>query len=307
MLWSLGAYLAVSMAAGLGMAYLLTRPLRRLQKLARQVVQDPNSQSLQLDTPIEEVSELAADLQRMREGLVAASRRLQHRERLETVGTLAGGMAHEFNNALVPILLLTELSLREARLPERTRSDLQTVLVAGRQARALVRQILTFSRELEEAELAPVDLAAVVHETLRMFRPMLEPGVELSSSLQPGCPTVLADRTLAQQLLLNLCTNAHQALRGRGGRIAIVLARAGREAGTGECVELAVHDNGEGMDEAMMARIFEPFYTTRSVGEGTGLGLSVVHGIAKGFNASVHVESRAGMGSIFRVQFPLAE
>ena len=150
MLWSLGAYLAVSMAAGLGMAYLLTRPLRRLQKLARQVVQDPNSQSLQLDTPIEEVSELAADLQRMREGLVAASRRLQHRERLETVGTLAGGMAHEFNNALVPILLLTELSLREARLPERTRSDLQTVLVAGRQARALVRQILTFSRELEE-------------------------------------------------------------------------------------------------------------------------------------------------------------
>jgi signal transduction histidine kinase len=305
-LWSMAAYLAVSLAAGLGLGYLLTRPLRRLQRLARQVVQDPNSQSLQLDTPIEEVSELAADLQRMREGLVAASRRLQHRERLETVGTLAGGMAHEFNNALVPILLLSELALREKSLPERTRADLQTVLAAGRQARTLVRQILTFSRELGETQLETVDLSEVVQATLRMFRPTVASNVEVATSLQPGCPPVLADRTLAQQLLLNLCTNAHQALRGRGGRIVIALDRARDQAGEGERIELAVHDTGEGIDEATLAHIFEPFYTTRGVGEGTGLGLSVVHGIARGFNATVQVESRPGIGSIFRVLFPPA-
>ncbi len=325
MLWMLGLYLGLLTLMGLGLGYVMTRPLRRLQRLAREVADDPDSQSLQLDSPVTEVAGLAADLQRMREALVAASvglraqisareaaeqgsalleRRLQHRERLETVGTLAGGMAHEINNALVPITLLTELALRDASLAERARADLQTVLAAARQARTLVRQILTFSRTMDDNQLVRVDLGEVVHEALKLFRPLASRNVELDVRL-PGRPAfVMADRPLLVQLVMNLCTNAYQALPRGTGRIGIEVREA---AGEGGQVMLEVSDNGRGMDEATMARVFEPFYTTRPVGEGTGLGLSVVHGIVRGFNARIDVDSQPGSGSRFRILFPAAE
>ena len=312
MLYGLGAYLGVSTLAGLALGYLITRPLRRLQRIAREVVGDPNSQSLIVGTAIEEVSDLATDLQHMRESLVAASRRLQHRERLETVGTLAGGIAHEFNNVLVPIILLTERSLKGQAGGNVDSGDLEIVLAAAQRARVLVRQILTFSRELEVMALGSVDLPDVVAEAMGLFRPLIAPGVHLDVSLPDACPTVMADRSLVVQLVMNLCTNAYQALRGGVGTVAVGVAPrtvvAGELAGidAGGYVELLVRDSGEGMDAEVTARIFEPFFTTRPVGKGTGLGLSVVHGIVQGFGAKILVESAPGAGSTFRVLFPLA-
>jgi signal transduction histidine kinase len=325
MLWPLGLYLGLLTLAGLGLGYLMTQPLRRLQRLARQVADNPDSQSLHLDTPVEEVAELAIDLQRMREALVAASehlraqigareaaeqgralleRRLQHRERLETVGTLAGGIAHEINNALVPITLLTELALRETALPERSRGDLQTVLAAARQARNLVQKILTFSRSLDDARPVPVDLGDAVRDALKMFQPLASRNVDIDVDIAEHCPPVMADRALLVQVVMNLCTNAYQSLPQGEGRISIRVHGCAQQAAGDERVALAVSDTGQGMDEATMARVFEPFYTTRSVGAGTGLGLSVVHGIVQGFGASIEIESRLGQGSTFRVLFP---
>jgi signal transduction histidine kinase len=328
MLWLLGLYLGLLTLMGLGLGYLMTRPLRRLQILAREVADNPDSQSLQLASPVAEVAGLAADLQRMREALVEASeglraqisareaaeqgramleRRLQHRERLETVGTLAGGIAHEINNALVPITLLTELALRDAGLQERARGDLQTVLSAARQARTLVRQILTFSRTLDDTQLVRVDLGAVVHEALKLFRPLASRNVELIVHLPDQPVFVMADRPLLVQLVMNLCTNAYQALPKGSGRISLeVGSQAGEVAGTPALGVLQVTDNGRGMDEATVARVFEPFYTTRPVGEGTGLGLSVVHGIVRGFSGRIEVVSQPGSGSSFRILFPAA-
>lgn len=328
MLWLLGLYLGLLTLAGLGLGYWMTRPLRRLQRLARQVADNPDSQSLQFDTPVEEVAELAVDLQRMREALVAASerlrgqiaaretaelgralleRRLQHRERIETVGTLAGGIAHEINNALVPITLLTELALREAAVPEPTRGDLQTVLSAARQARNLVRQILTFSRSFDQARPVLVDLPEAVQEALRLFRPLTSPNVEIDVQLPGRCAPVLADHALIVQLVMNLCTNAYQALPHDAGRVGVrVFEREAGEAEPAGSVVLEVSDTGQGMDKDTMARAFEPFYTTRAIGQGTGLGLAVVHGIVQGFGASILIESQVGRGSTFRVQFPPA-
>jgi signal transduction histidine kinase len=327
LLWPLGLYLGLLTLAGLGLGYLTTHPLRRLQRLARQVADNPDSQSLRLDTPVEEVAELAIDLQRMREALVAASvhlraqisareaaeqgralleRRLQHRERLETVGTLAGGIAHEINNALVPITLLTELSLRDAALPEQARGDLQTVLAAARQARTLVQKILTFSRSLDDARPVPVDLGEAVHDALKLFRPLTSRSIDILVEVMPGCPQVMADRALLVQLVMNLCTNAYQSLPHGEGSINVRVLAGPQQGAAVAGVVLEVSDTGEGMDEARMARVFEPFYTTRKVGEGTGLGLSVVHGIVQGFGARIEIESRLGLGSTFRVLFPPA-
>ncbi len=325
MLWTLGAYLGLSMIGALVLGYVLSRPLRQLQRAAREIATGSLTQTLRMQTPVGEISDLAEDLHRMRDELVGTSerlrvqmqarelaernraqleQRLQHRERLETVGTLAGGIAHEFNNTLVPIILLTELALKVQPAESTTRADLQTVLAAARRAGGLVRQILTFSRELDSLKLEPVDLRDVVREALRLFKPLISPNTQLTVQLAADCPPVIADQGLAVQLVMNLCTNAYQALPGGAGEVAVSVAEVRGEAGPQ--VELQVRDTGQGMDAATAARVFAPFFTTREVGEGTGLGLSVVHGIVQSFGATISVHSELGKGSTFQVLFPLA-
>jgi signal transduction histidine kinase len=323
MLWTLGAFLGLSLAGALALGFALTQPVRRLQQAARHIATGSLTQSLRLQTPVLEINELGEDLQRMRDELVGASERLrdqiqarevaeqgraqlelqlQHRERLQTVGTLAGGIAHEFNNALVPIILLTELALKNQAPDTAIRNDLETVLSAARRARGLVKKILTFSRELDSLHLEPTDLRRVVREALELFKPLISPNVQLREVYAEQCPLVLADRGLTTQLVMNLCTNAYQAMRGNAGVVTLAVSQTAGSAGSQ--VELTVSDTGEGMDSATAARIFVPFFTTRPVGEGTGLGLSVVHGIVQSFGASISVESAPGAGSTFRVVFP---
>ncbi|MGB6355746.1 MAG: ATP-binding protein, partial [Steroidobacteraceae bacterium] len=235
-------------------------------------------------------------------------KQLRHRQRLETVGTLASGIAHEINNVLVPIILFTDTALQDLPRSGAPRANLERVLAAARRARDIVKKILTFSRELGDAKLAMIDLREVVAEALHLYSVLAPPTIEIRTEIDDALPLVRADATLATQLLINLCTNAYQAMEGAGGMLTIGLRHQVHTDDAGTLrprVELWVRDTGRGMDSAMVERIFEPFFTTRSVGQGAGLGLSVVHGIVESFGASIAVESKVGVGTTFRIFFPV--
>ena len=237
-------------------------------------------------------------------------KQLRHRQRLETVGTLAGGIAHEFNNVLVPIILFTEMALQDLPGSSASRSDLERVLASAQRAKDVVKKILTFSRELGDVNLAPIDLRTVITDGLHLFSALAPPSIEIRTEIGDDIAPVRADATLAVHLVINLCTNAYQAMQGTQGVLTIGLRNHGAPqaaGGTGARVEFWVSDTGHGMDPATAERIFEPFFTTRSVGVGTGLGLSVVHGIVESFGANIVVETEPGKGSTFRIYFPAVQ
>ena len=234
-------------------------------------------------------------------------KQLRHRQRLETVGTLASGIAHEINNVLVPIILFTDTVLHDLTLSSESRVDLERVLAAARRAKDVVKKILTFSRELDDAKLALIDLRGVVTEGLNLFSALAPPSVEIRTDIDDAIPLVKADATLALHLVINLCTNAYQAMEGVEGVLTVGLRyrEKGDEVSAMQPrVEFWVSDTGHGMDPVIVERIFEPFFTTRSVGQGTGLGLSVVHGIVDSFGGSIAVETQIGAGTTFRIFFP---
>jgi signal transduction histidine kinase len=328
MLWLLASYLSVAVGIAVILSYRLSRPIHRLRNVSRAIASGDYGQALHVSTGIRELHELATDLEGMRRELVGVNNRLQtkikekeisegrreelqkqlrHRQRLETVGTLASGIAHEINNVLVPIILFTDTVLRDLSLSSASRADLERVLGAARRAKDVVRKILMFSRELDEAKLALIDLRGVVSEGLNLFSALARPSVEIRTEIDAAIPLVKADATLALHLVINLCTNAYQAMAGAEGVLTVGLrSREKADAGavTQSGVEFWVSDTGHGMDPVTVERIFEPFFTTRSVGQGTGLGLSVVHGIVESFGASIAVETEVGAGTTFRIFFP---
>jgi PAS domain S-box-containing protein len=232
-------------------------------------------------------------------------RQLQHAQKLEALGTLAGGIAHDLNNTLVPVLGLAKLTMK--RLPEasRERANLATILQAGERARDLVRQILAFSRK-DAPHRQPVDLAALARDSLKMLAASLPATIRVEQIIEDA-PLVLADPSQIHQVLINLVVNAAQAIGDGMGRITVRLgpaAAAASETSGDVAVRLSVSDTGGGMDQSTLARIFEPFFTTKPVGEGTGLGLSVVHGIVAQHGGRVAAESRLGFGTRFDVDLP---
>jgi len=250
------------------------------------------------------VERVAADAQRR-----ALEERLRQRERVATVGTLAGGIAHEFNNIMTPILLYTQNALDELGPASPVSEDLIRVVAAAYRARALVNRVLTFSREIESHGTSLVRIGPIVEEVLALLRAIIPPNIEIAGRIVDQLPPVVGDTNLIHQLVMNLCTNASQAMRSSGGRLTVSLSQAAEAADDrvprGDYLVLAVADTGHGMDEKTKARIFDPFFTTREVGEGTGLGLSVVHGIATSIGATIVVDSEPGAGATFRVYFPL--
>jgi two-component system cell cycle sensor histidine kinase/response regulator CckA len=209
----------------------------------------------------------------------------------------------------VPIILFTGAVLKEASLEFAWRSNLERVLAAARRAKDVVKKILTFTRQLDAARLTPIDLRSVVSEGLNLFSALAPPSIEIRTDFADSVPVIQADATLALHLVLNLCTNAYQAMEGVDGVLTIGLRNTeikSMSAGMQAAVELSVSDTGHGMDPDTVERIFEPFFTTRSVGQGTGLGLAVVHGIVESFGASISVATKVGEGSVFRVFFPVA-
>jgi signal transduction histidine kinase len=225
---------------------------------------------------------------------------LQHSQRLESLGTLAGGVAHELNNTLVPVIALSKIVLR--RLPEgtRERANLETVVQASERARDLVKQILAFSRKQELLQ-ETFDVAGVAVEALSMLRASIPSSIRLEQTLA-ATPPIHGDRRQLHQIIVNLVTNAAQAIGAAHGTIAVVL----RREPDGTHLRLSVSDTGCGMDEATRTRIFEPFFTTKAVGQGTGLGLAVVHGIVTNHGGHIDVQGAPGRGTRVEITFPLA-
>ena len=241
---------------------------------------------------------------------------LRESHKMQAVGTMAGGIAHDFNNILHAILGNVELAKADCAPGSPMLESLLEIDKAGRRARDLVRQILTFSRN-EAPQRTAVSLAEVAHDTERLLRVTLPPAIELHMQLQAGLPPVLADITQVEQALLNLCTNAVHAIQGQGGERGSIHVEAAAVQpdqrlserlglAAGDYVALTVRDSGPGMDAATLERIFEPFFTTKPVGQGTGLGLAVVHGVMRTHGGAADVHSTPGHGSRFTLYFPVA-
>jgi signal transduction histidine kinase/ActR/RegA family two-component response regulator len=245
---------------------------------------------------------------------------LRESQKMEAIGTLAGGIAHDFNNALATILGNAELARQDASANPKALESLEEIRKAGSRARGLVQQILSFSRR-QPTERKLLTLATVIEECARLLRATLPSRIALEVHCDADAPQVLADSTQIQQVVINLATNAMQAMPSGHGRIAIRLdtvrldapwvnehpvLHALHDKRPGRTVRLAVIDNGPGMDADTLARIFEPFFTTKAVDEGTGLGLSVVHGIVQAHEGAIEVESQPGKGSIFTLYLPVA-
>ncbi len=230
-------------------------------------------------------------------------------QKLESLGTLAGGVAHDFNNLLGVIHGNAELARDTLDDRDEVADHLAAVLDASERARDLVRQILTFSRRATPHERI-VDLGAVVRALVPMLRSLIPRTVELDLIGGDGTYPLHGDVTQLQQLLFNLCSNAEYAMRPtNGGRLEIRLDTVpdDRVDPPGRAVRLGVRDTGVGMTSEVRDRVFEPFFTTKPTGEGTGLGLSVLHGIVASHGGRVRVESVPGAGSLFEVLFPLAD
>lgn len=241
---------------------------------------------------------------------------LRHAQKMEAIGTLAGGIAHDFNNILGAIIGYTEIALNDtARWPS-IQSDLQQVLKAALRARDLIRQILTFSRDQSDRRKIPVEIGAIVKETAKFLRASIPSTIDIRHSVPEEPCTALADPTQIHQVLLNLCANAAGAMEEGGGTLTISLAAVTMDSAAaleypnlqeGRYIRLSVGDNGQGIDAAIIEHIFEPYFTTKEVGKGSGLGLAVVHGIVKSHGGAISVRSRPGEGSTFDVFFPGAE
>ncbi len=238
-------------------------------------------------------------------------------QKMEAMGTLAGGIAHDFNNILSAILGYTELA--KIHLPVDAKAgqqDLDQVLKAGHRATDLVKQILTFSRKGEE-NLKPLKVQYLIKEVLKLLRSSLPTTIQLNDHIAAGCRQVLADPTQLHQVLMNLCTNAKQAIGEDIGTLTVSLSEVQITNSTriadcpqithGWYLDLEIKDSGCGMDSLTQSKIFDPFFTTKEKGKGTGLGLSVVHGIIKQHKGAITVTSEPGEGTTFHVYLPVIE
>jgi len=239
---------------------------------------------------------------------------LRKAQKMEAIGTLAGGIAHDFNNILFGVIGYTEIALDQIEKNTKLYDNLQEVLLAGGRARDLVKQILAFSRQTEQ-ERKPIQVKIIVKEVLKLLRASLPTTIEIRQDIQSDS-LVLADPTQIHQILMNLCTNAEHAMRDKGGVLEVKLANvvldqdftAGHpDIEPGVYIKLTVSDSGHGIPSHALDRIFDPFFTTKDIGEGTGMGLAVVHGIVGSNGGTVTVSSDPGQGSTFRVYLPVLE
>jgi len=238
---------------------------------------------------------------------------LRESQKMEALGTLAGGVAHDFNNVLAAITGNVELARQDVGQGHAALVSLEEIGKASRRAKDLVQQILHFGRR-QTLALKATSLSLVTLESARLIRATLPADVSLNVECKANTPAVLADAAQVKQILLNLCQNALHAVQGqaRPGVIGICLVAVTQieprsDLAPGRYACLSVRDNGSGMDAATRSRMFEPFFTTKPKGKGTGLGLSVVHGIAQGHGASIEIDSVLGKGSEFRIYFPATE
>ena len=300
--------------------------LRRRRELLRGADRAPYQQRQMIrkdGQPVDvEVSTAGLAVDGRIEGFVVVVRDITERLQLETqlrqsqkmqaLGTLVGGVAHDFNNILGAVLGYAELTLNNVSRESRAWNYLKQILVAGERARHLVQQMLTFSRQAKQ-ERQPLQLHLLVKEVLELLRAVFPATITLRQEIDLHTSTVLANPTQMQQVLMNLCTNAAHAMRQTGGVLEVRLdavafaaesALPHPELRPGPYIRLTVRDTGHGMAPEVLERIFEPFFTTKDVGEGTGLGLAVVHGIITEHGGAITVESTPGQGTTFVIYLP---
>ena len=248
------------------------------------------------------------------ENLLFMEKQLRQAQKLEAIGTLAGGIAHDFNNILSAIMGYTEMTLvflvkEEGKL----KNNLQKILKASRRAADLVSQILTFSRQSEQ-EKQIIEIKPVIKEVIKLLRATLPSTVEIRDKIDVYSDKILGDPTQIHQILMNLCTNAAYAMKDKGGTLEIILTEIEITESTktsdlapDSYIKLTVKDTGKGINQEVLDKIFDPFFTTKPQGEGTGLGLSVVHGIVKSYGGTIEVTSKSGAGSTFNIYIPSVE
>jgi len=319
--YSVGAVLLLAAIAALTALILITsrrhilRSVQTLGQGAQMIAQGRLDHRLALSAD-DEFGELAAAFNAMVEKLQAQAvmeSRLAQSQRLEAIGTLAGGIAHDFNNILMAIIGYAELTRLKNR-DEKVGEYLQSVLAAAARATDLVKQILTFSR-MTRQEARPVQVSLIVKEVLKLLRASIPSTIEIRPEIVSEA-VVLADPTDIHRILVNLCTNAAIAMREHGGILEVGLETVAVDAAfrlahtdlaCGSYLRLSVRDTGCGMTPEVKARVFDPFFTTHKDDGGTGMGLSVVHGIVKSLYGMVSVESEPGEGTTFSVLLPVAQ
>ncbi len=236
-------------------------------------------------------------------------------QRKEAIGTLAGGIAHDFNNILSAIMGYTDLEYLNANKDSKTRSNLYQVLKATKRAKNLIDQIFTFSRQTEQKP-RPIEIYPIIKETHTLLRASLPTSIEINLNIKQESGTILADPAQIQQVLMNLCTNAAYAMKEKGGILEIILLDVEvndedvinfTNLSPGHYVKLSVSDTGYGIEPEVINSIFDPYFTTKGVGEGTGLGLAVVHGIVKSHGGIITVQSKIGKGTSFHIYLPKIE
>ena len=330
-------YLLVSLVLTMILSTVIVRPIQHLQQLSRTVAAGEYTRKLHSRSNLQEIQELARNLESMRSKLVGVNAKLQevifqreaaeaeqkslearlrHAQRLESIGTLAGGIAHEFNNVLAPILLYTDLALEDLPGNSATRKKLERVMSLAQRAKGLSQQILSFSSLTDDRDHVAIDLGPVVEESLSLVRALVPATVDIRSDVKHELGLVSCDAAQIHQLVVNLCNNAFRSLSRGGGHIQVSLDSVEVDAALASehpklraetYIVLAVTDTGAGMDAATLERIFEPFFTMQDVGKGTGLGLSVVHGIVAKHGGDIIVASAVDRGSTFSVYLPLAD
>jgi PAS domain S-box-containing protein len=239
---------------------------------------------------------------------------LQQAHKMEAIGTLAGGIAHDFNNIVGIILGNTELAIDDVPEGNPAQLNLKEVRTASLRAKDVVRQLLSFARKTK-LEKKPANIIPIIKESLKLLRSSIPTSVEIRQNIAKDVDTILADPTQINQILINLCANSHHSMPD-GGVIVITLKNIELDEDTsdqcsklnpGRYVNLAVSDTGHGISQEKIDRIFDPYFTTKEVGKGTGMGLAVVHGIVKGHNGLITVESELGKGTTFSIFFPVVE
>ncbi|MCD4737131.1 MAG: response regulator [Bacteroidales bacterium] len=254
----------------------------------------------------------AIDRQKSLDEKVELEFKLRQSYKMEAIATLAGGIAHDFNNILFPILGHTEMLLQDIPEDSSTHDSLKKIYSGAIRARELVKQILTFSRQ-NNSELKLIKMQPIIKEALKLIRSAIPTSIDITTDIQTDCGAIKADPTQIHQIIMNLATNAYHAMEETGGELKVSFkeVKIGKldlihpEMKTGIYTCLTVADTGIGMDKNLTEKIFDPFFTTKTIGKGTGMGLSVVHGIVTAMGGVIQVNSKPEKGTKFHIYFPM--